>query len=280
MPGKKEEAKEVAAAATKVAVEMAGPPTRVVLRIIIIILAVLAVLWLLAKLTGIILLLVLSIFFAYLVSPLVEFLRKPFRLGKREWTMPQSLAISAAYLIILAAIVVAVYVVLPSLSSQFPVFADQAKGYWKSLGDKTRQFNEYFRGHRIPDPIVNAIDNAVPRLVENVSATVSAFVSAALAYVIYIPWLILIPILAFFLLKDAESFRRSALQMLPRGRWRWRGDEFFQDVNSTLAAYVRAQLTACLFVGIVCGLGFTLLGLPGPLVMGFLAGLFEFVHLV
>src|SRR5688500_4862158 len=68
--------------------------------------------------------------------------------------------------------------------------------------------------------------------------------------------------------------------MLPRGRWRWRGDEFFQDVNSTLAAYIRAQLTACLFIGVICAVGFRLLGLPGPLVMGFIAGLFEFVPLV
>ena len=68
--------------------------------------------------------------------------------------------------------------------------------------------------------------------------------------------------------------------MLPRGRWRWRGDEFFQDINSTLAAYIRAQLTACLFIGVICSLGFTLLGLPGSLVMGVLAGFFEFVPLV
>jgi predicted PurR-regulated permease PerM len=67
--------------------------------------------------------------------------------------------------------------------------------------------------------------------------------------------------------------------MLPRGRWRWRGDEFFQDVNSTLAAYIRAQLTACLFIGVVCALGFTLLGVPGGLVMGFIAGVFEFIPL-
>jgi len=70
------------------------------------------------------------------------------------------------------------------------------------------------------------------------------------------------------------------LQMLPKGRWRWRGDEFFQDVNSTLAAYTRAQLTACLLIGLVCALGFTFLGLPGGLVMGLIAGVFEFVPLV
>ncbi len=110
--------------------------------------------------------------------------------------------------------------------------------------------------------------------------TVSNFATHAIGYFGYLPWLVLIPILAFFLLKDAEGFRRSALQMLPRGRWRWRGDEFFQDLNSMLAAYIRAQLTACLFIGLICAIGFTLLGLPGPVVMGLIAGVFEFFPLV
>jgi predicted PurR-regulated permease PerM len=90
----------------------------------------------------------------------------------------------------------------------------------------------------------------------------------------------LIPILSFFLLNDADDFRRSALQMLPRGRWRWRGDEFFQDVNSTLAAYIRAQLTACLLIGTICTLGFIALGVPFPLVLGVIAGMLEFIPLV
>src|SRR5437016_9210969 len=101
-----------------------------------------------------------------------------------------------------------------------------------------------------------------------------------LGLIIYLPWLVLIPILGFFLLKDADSFRRSALAMLPRGRLRWRGDEFFQDVNSTLAAYIRAQLTACLLIGVISSLGFALIGMPSPLVLGLIAGLLEFVPLV
>jgi predicted PurR-regulated permease PerM len=95
-----------------------------------------------------------------------------------------------------------------------------------------------------------------------------------------LPFLVLIPILAFFLLKDAESFRRSALQMLPRGRWRWRGDEFFQDVNSTLAAYIRAQLIACLLIGTICTLGFLIIGVPYALLLGLIAGILEFIPLV
>lgn len=255
-----------------------GPSTRVILRVIMVLLAVLIVLWVISKITGIILLLVLSIFFAYFVSPLVEFLRRQRTVGGRTIAIPKVIAIALAYLIILAAIVFAVVVVLPSLSNQFPEFAEQAKSYWKTLGDRTQDIIKYSR--RMPPPVVNTVNDAVPKVVNKVSETATEFATAALGYVVYLPWLVLIPILAFFLLKDAESFRRSALLMLPRGRWRWRGDEFFQDINSTLAAYIRAQLTACLFIGIICSIGFTLLGLPGSLVMGLLAGVFEFVPLV
>jgi len=270
--------KDTAATAAKAAVEAYGPSTRVVLRVIIVILAVVGLLWVISKITGIILLLVLSIFFAYLVSPLVEFLRRPRTIGGRTVAMPKALAIALSYLIILAAIVFAVLFIVPTLSSQAPEFATQAQGYWQSLGNKIQQLVKYSR--RLPPPVVEALDNAVPRISETVLETVKLFFNASLAYLIYLPWLVLIPILAFFLLKDAESFRRSALLMLPRGRWRWRGDEFFQDINSTLAAYIRAQLTACLFIGVVCALGFTVLGLPGGLVMGVVAGFFEFVPLI
>lgn len=266
--------------ATRSAFEIYGPPTRVVLRVIVVVLAVAVVLWMIVKLTGVILLLVLSIFFAYLVSPLVEFIRRPVAIRGRTFVLPRVAAICLAYVIIAAGIVLAFYLIVPSLGNQFPEFAGQAKGYWQTLGERTQQLNEYFRSHRMPGPLVDAANNAVPGLIEKVSHTVSDFVTHAIGYLGYLPWLILIPILAFFLLKDAEGFRRSALQMLPRGRWRWRGDEFFQDVNSTLAAYIRAQLTACLFIGIICAIGFTLLGLPGPVVMGFIAGVFEFVPLV
>ena len=275
----KKETNEAATAAVRTAAEVVGPPTRVILRVIFIILFVAVVLWVIVKLTGVILLLVLAIFFAYLVSPLVDFIRRPRLIGKQNIAIPRALAIVLAYLVILGAVIVGVFVVLPSLGKQFPEFATQAKGYWKTLGERSQELNEYFRVRRMPGPLVEAVDVAVPRLVEKISSTASEFVSASLSYLTFLPWLVLIPILAFFLLKDVDSFRRSALQMLPRGRWRWRGDEFFQDVNRTLAAYTRAQLTACLLIGVICSIGFTLLNLPGGLVMGVIAGVFEFVPL-
>ena len=276
----KRETKEVAQSAAHAAAAAAWPQSRAVLRIILIVLAVAVVLWILVKLTGVILLLILSIFFAYLVYPLVEFLRRPLTLGKREFTLPRTPAIALAYLLIVAVIIVGVYFLAPQLGNQFPEFTEQARSYWATVGERTQGWIEYFRAKRMPGPLLETMNQAIPTFIERVSLTASEVVGSMAGWLIYIPWLILIPVLSFFLLKDAEAFRASALHMLPKGRWRWRGDEFFQDVNSALAAYIRAQLTACLFIGVVCAIGFTLLGLPSPLVLGLLAGIFEFVPLV
>lgn len=256
--------------------EPAGAQPRVILRIVLIVLAVFGTIWFIIKLTGVILLLVLSIFFAYLVSPLVDFLRRPIKIGGRERAMPRTLAIVLAYAIIIGALVAGILFLVPKIGNQLPEFAEQARLYWRTLGEKSQTASEYLRLNRMPGPVLEAVNK--------VATQGGEYASGALANVVtwfaYLPWLILIPILSFFLLKDVDTFRRSALQMLPRGRWRWRGDEFFQDVSSTLAAYTRAQLTACFLVGLVCTAGFALFNLPSALVLGLLAGLCEFVPLI
>ena len=254
--------------------------TRVVLRIIVLLLAVAAFLWIVYKLTAVLLLLVLSIFFAYLVAPLVDLVEKPVRIGGRVRRMPRGLAIGVVYLFLFAVVGAGIYFLVPQFAAQFPEFKQQATAYYKTITTTSDRINQYFMQHRMPEGVVKAVNNTVLGLIEKGGEIASAAFEKMLGLIIFLPWLVLIPILAFFLLKDADSFRRSALAMLPRGRLRWRGDELFQDINSTLAAYIRAQLTACVLIGAICSIGFALIGLPSPLVLGLIAGILEFVPLV
>ena len=254
--------------------------TRVVLRIIVLLLAVAALLWIIYKLTTVLLLLVLSIFFAYLVAPLVDLVERPVRIGGRERKMPRGLAIGVVYLFLFTVVGAGIYFLVPQFAAQFPEFKQQATAYYKTITTTSDRINQYFMQHRMPEGVVKAVNNTVLGLIEKGGEIASAAFEKMLGMIIFLPWLVLIPILAFFLLKDADSFRRSALAMLPRGRLRWRGDELFQDINSTLAAYIRAQLTACVLIGAICSIGFALIGLPSPLVLGLIAGMLEFVPLV
>ena len=219
-------------------------------------------------------------FFAYLVAPLVDLVQRPVRLGKRERVMPRGLAIGIVYVVLFSGIGLAIYFLAPQLGAQFPEFKQEATAYYKDITNTSDRLNRYFMQHRMPEGVVKAINNTVLGLISKGGEIVSVAFERMLGWIIFLPWLVLIPILSFFFLKDADTFRRSVLAMLPRGRLRWRGDELFQDINSTLAAYIRAQLTACLLVGAICSVGFALLGLPSPLVLGLIAGMLEFVPLV
>ena len=275
----------MAETAAVAAAEASWPQTRAILRVIIIVLLVAALMWVLYRLEGVLLVVVLAIFFAYLIAPLVEFVRRPFNLRGREHIMPRTAAIGIVYLVIFGSIGISIYLLAPRLGEQVTKFAAAAPGYIDRMQKRAGGLDGFCKRNNIPPKACETINNTLKGAIDSANKYANeelpSVVGATIVQVLgYIPWLILIPILSFFFLKDADAFRRSALQMLPSGRWRWRGDEFFQDVNSALAAYIRAQLTACLLIGTICTLGFIVLGVPFPLILGLLAGMLEFIPLV
>ena len=275
--------KEREAVAERAAIGQAGTSglqTRPLLRVIFVILAVAVALWALYALKAVLLLVVLAMFFAYLIAPLVEVVRRPFVLRRLERLMPRALAIGVVYIVLFGSGVVASYVVLPNLSNQLTAFARQAPTYLAHARDRLQSWKFVINLDRVPVTVRDAIDKATSRSMAAAEDRASRAVVGLVALVSYLPWLVLIPILAFFLLKDAEAFRRSALLALPFGQLRGRGAEFVQDVNLTLAAYIRAQLIACVLIGTVCTIGFVSLGVPYALMLGLLAGLLEFIPLV
>jgi predicted PurR-regulated permease PerM len=270
----------VAKAAATAAVEATWPQTRAVLRVILIVLSVAAALWMLHALQGVILLVVLAVFFAYLLAPLVEVFHRPIRLGGRPRLTPRPLAIVMVYLILFATLGVALSLVLPPLGNQMTQLVQQAPVYATYLRDHIQSWSFLINPESFPATVREGINNALAQTMESIGKGLTSGLSSILGALGFLPWLILIPILAFFLLKDAEEFRRSALMALPRGNLRWRGADLFEDVNNALAAYIRAQLTACLLIGVTCTVGFAIIGVPYTLVLGVIAGLLEFIPLV
>jgi predicted PurR-regulated permease PerM len=267
---------------TRVVLRLAS---RALLRIIFISLAfyflIKGALWIFYALTGVLLLVILAIFFAYLVAPLVELVRRPFKVGGRAREMPRAAAIAIVYVALFGSLLLAVQVLSPRFSAQMAQLAVQAPKYLENSRARAAKLNELYTRLNLPPAVRDAANNTVTRALDEAGNYLTGQgLEGVLTLLAYIPWLILVPILAFFLLKDADSFRRSALQMLPVGRLRWRGDEFFQDVNSTLAAYIRAQLIACLLIGTICTIGFYAIGVQYALVLGVIAGVLEFIPLV
>ena len=255
-------------------------PTRAILRLVLLLLAVAAGLWVLFALQGVILLLLLSMLFAYLIAPLVELLCRPLTWGSRRWTVPRPLAIAAVYLGLFASISIASYLLLPLLGAQVTEFGRQVPSYMAYARDQLQAWQRFINPDHFPPGVREAIARTFARTVDAAGDSLSHGFGGLLPLLGYLPWFVLIPVVAFFLLKDGAAFRRTMLLTLPRGRLRGRGAEVFEDINDALAAYMRAALLSCLLVGVLCTIGFVLIGVPYPLLFGVAAGLLEFIPLI
>src|SRR5690349_7910000 len=82
---------------------------RAVLRIVVMLLTVAAALWMLYALRGVILLILLSMLFAYVVVPLVDFVCRPITWGDATRAVPRPVAIAAVYLGLFSSLGIASY---------------------------------------------------------------------------------------------------------------------------------------------------------------------------
>ncbi|MEQ1923105.1 MAG: AI-2E family transporter [Pyrinomonadaceae bacterium] len=267
--------------ATRVVLDPSSPSLRSILRVVAVVLIVLFIAGfvqtVISSLTYLFFLLVLSVFFAYLIDPLVRLIRRPFKdRGKEKW-MPRSLAIVISYLLVFTVLGIAIANIAPRVVDQAKEFGTNIPAYAQSLRARANELNQRFDRLRIPDEVQAEINKKATDIGGSITAAVGNFV---LMSVTYLPWFLLVPILAFFFLKDVNQFRLAVLRMFPAGPYRMRAESVLQDVNTTLAAYTRAQIISCVLIGVVCTIGFYFLGLKYALLLGILAGIFEFVPLL
>ncbi|MGI9036061.1 MAG: AI-2E family transporter [Pyrinomonadaceae bacterium] len=269
----------------RIFIDPATPSVRSIVRTVIITLLILAV-WsfflnIVSSLTHLFFLIVLAVFFAYLIEPLVQIIGRPFEGGNRNKYMPRTLAIAAAYLIIFSIIGVAIALLAPQVSEQARLLTANLPGYITSLQNSFKDFGSRYDRYKIPEQYQEEINKQISDTVSSYGGQITSTIGViALSVVSYLPWLVLIPILSFFFLKDANLFRLSLLRVFPHGDWRERIESIIHDVNKTLAAYVRAQLISCVLIGTICTIGFYILGLNYALLLGILAAAFEFIPLI
>jgi predicted PurR-regulated permease PerM len=227
-------------------------------------------------------LIVLSIFFAYLIDPLVRGIRRPFKERNLERMMPRPAAILIAYVLVFTVVGIAIANFAPKVVDQAKEFAVNLPGYAASFQESVKSFNTRFDNVRISEELQTKINENIGSLIGTFSTFISTVIIGGLLLnlVSYSPWLVLVPILSFFFLKDVNFFRLSFLRIFPSGRWRARAEGVLEDVNATLAAYTRAQLLSCLIIGFVCTIGFYILGVKYALLLGIVAGILEFIPLL
>jgi predicted PurR-regulated permease PerM len=253
--------------------------SRAILRDLLILAAVGAGIWIAHRLGRIVLVLVLSMFLAYVIAPLVELAQRPFSLRGRCHRLTRGVAIAAVYLLLAGGIGAGATILWPRAAQQLDDAIVSVPTYTESFRAWEHGWTRYYERLRIPLELRHSIDQSVLGAGDAAVAYARGSLLALIGVLSDIPWLVLVPVLAFLLLKDAAAIRRTIVTALPH-RIRLRSHRLFEELNATLAAYVRAQLIACVLVGGLCGVGFALLGNPYAILLGVLAAVFECIPII
>ncbi len=269
----------------RIQLDPSSPPFRSIVRVVFVLIAGLVLSYglfsIVSQIRSLIFMIILSIFLAYLIDPLVRLIRRPFKERNLEKMMPRSFAIVIAYIVVFSVVGFAISYLAPRVAEQARQFANNVPAYAKSVQVTIANLATKYESYQLPVEIEAQISERITNLGSSLAEAIPVVLAAiALVIVSYLPWLILVPILSFFFLKDIQLFRASFLKAFPSGHWRARAELFLADVNTTLAAYTRAQMISCVLIGTVCTAGFYLFGINYALLLGIIAGILEFIPLI
>ncbi len=217
---------------------------------------------------------VIALLFAYLLMPLVGFVE---RITPRQ--VSPRIALAIVYLALVGAIVSLAF----TLGSRL---ADEANTLAMRLPDLVKN-PEWMQ--RVPLP--SWLEPARASMIQKLEGQLSNGGQAILPYIRglggqlisgarYALYLVLIPILAFFFLKDGATMRDECVAAFVEERRRPVVDNILEDINLLLGEYIRALvlLSAASFTAHNIFLGFS--GAPYAVLLACVAALGEFIPVV
>ena len=215
---------------------------------------------------------ILAVLFAYLLSPLVNLLDRFLP------TRTRTPALALAY-VIFVGIVVFVAIQVGS------TVAAQAKEFEKDLPAKIGQFEK--PSPKLPTAINNLKGQWVERIREQLSngskELVSTMAQAGLKFITVasdLIFVVVIPILAFFFLKEGRTIRQHILDLLDDGPRRALLDDVMADVHLLLAHYMRALVVLSVAAFTVYSIFFSAMGVPYGVLLALVAGFLEFIPMI
>ena len=226
-------------------------------------------LWLLFAAREAILVFIIATLLAYMIAPAVDFLMRRGR-GK----LPRWAAMVIVYILLLAGLITSGVIVgsriineAGSLAVRIPqLLADQSTQIplpsWLEL--YRAQIEQMARTQ-----LASLADYALPVL-----QTAGKSVLTGLAHLLYI---VLIPILSFLFLLDAEGIRASLLDVFPGHKQQMLLDRFLEEVHILLGHYIRALFGLAMAAFTFYALFFEITGVPYALLLASLAGVLEFI---
>lgn len=236
---------------------------------LVIIVALVFLIWLLSP---VLMPFALAAMLAYLGDPVADRLER--------YKLNRTLAVSIVFTLMLLVVAGALLLLVPLIERQVVRLVRSLPRYaeWiKEVALPWLQMHLHLEpGSFDVEKIIKALQSHIGSLSGIVAATLAKVSKSGFGIVMWLTNLVLIPVVTFYLLRDWDVMIARIDRMLPR-RQRPTIVRLARESDQVLGAFVRGQLLVMVALGIIYGVGLTLIGLSvGPLI-GMVAGLLSFV---
>jgi predicted PurR-regulated permease PerM len=215
----------------------------------------------------------LALLFAYLLSPLVNLLDRAI---PKERT--RTLALALAYVIFVGVVVLfgvqigtLVVAQAQTLVSKLPEMLEKIQQPSPMAPTALNTFKAQVIAGLQQDWVRRSGD-----IMRSLPAAGLQFLAAA-SHLIYV---VIVPVLAFFFLKDGYLIRAQALEMLDSGPLRGVVESVLSDIHLLLAQYMRALVLLSLSTFTAYSIFFTIMGVPFGVLLSVLAMMLEFIPMI
>lgn len=217
-------------------------------------------------LSTVILPLFLGMVVAYLLHPIVTFLTR--------FKVKRSVAILGVYLLFFGGLAGAAWVL-------YPLLADQIREMVERLPEYTEKLRRWYWAmdhhvEHLPRGLHSAIDQFIDGLQERVSGWISRLMATFSSLAGHALLFLVVPFFAFYFLNDMEKIMAFILRLIPRPK-RKLVVRLFKEIDRHLGEYVRGQLLVSGAVSFLASLGYYLIGLPYPLLLGLMMGILNII---
>jgi predicted PurR-regulated permease PerM len=215
---------------------------------------------------------ILAVLFAYLLSPLVNLLDRFLP------TRTRTAALALSYVIFIGAVVFTAAQIGSTVSAQ-------AREFEKDLPARIGAFEK--PNPKLPAAVNNLKAQLFERIREQLSygsnELVSSVAQAGLKFLTVasdLIFVVIIPILAFFFLKEGRVIRQHILDLLDDGPRRDLLNDVMADVHLLLAHYMRALVVLSVAAFTSYSIYFSIMGVPYGVLLALIAGILEFIPMI
>ena len=185
--------------------------------------------------------------------------------------VPRLLAVAAVFSLFMAALIFFIFGLLPLLSRQATQLANRLPEMLAHGQDLLLQLPERYPGLLTVDQIQEVISTVRLEIVGLGQQAVTLSLSSLVGLITVLLYLILMPLMVFFFLKDKSRIVDWVKSFLPEERELV--GEVWRDVDLQIANYVRGKFIEIMIVGVVSYVTFLFLDLQFAVLLGVLNGL-------